>query len=212
MDLSHPYIAICPTLDGPVLEVLAHTSRPLTGRDVARLARRGSERGVLKVLHRLVEQGLVTSYEAGRSLLFALNRDHVAAPVVDAMLGLQVELFSRIRGELATWSIQPVHVSVFGSAARHDGSTESDIDLLILRADEVTDDDAIWRDQLQTLAEHVHGWSGNHASLVELSPKQLRAAVRRQEPIIDSLRASAVTLAGDEFSDLAGIKSSRRTA
>jgi len=66
--VSQPYAAICSSLEGPVLDlegpvldVLAHTTRPLTGREIARLARRGSERGVRLVLHRLVDHGLVSA-------------------------------------------------------------------------------------------------------------------------------------------------------
>jgi predicted transcriptional regulator len=128
MDLSRPYTVICPTLEGPVLDVLAHTTRPLTGREIARLASRGSERGVRLVLHRLVTQGLVTAREAGSASLFVLNREHVAAGIVEDLVRLRAELIERIGGEVEGWSSRPVHVSVFGSAARADGHMESDID------------------------------------------------------------------------------------
>jgi hypothetical protein len=58
--------------------VLAHTARPLTGREIVRLARRGSERGVRLVLHRLVDHELVSAQEAGAATLYVLNREHVA--------------------------------------------------------------------------------------------------------------------------------------
>jgi hypothetical protein len=74
------------------------------------------------------------------------------------------------------------------------------------------DDDPNWREQLHALAESIHAWSGNHASLHELSPKQLRAAARRAEPVVDSLRDSSVTLAGADFSNLIGGRSSRALA
>ncbi len=77
--MSQPYAAICPSLEGPVLDVLAHTTRPLTGHEIARLARRGSEHGVRLVLHRLVDHGLVSAQEVGAATLYVLNREHVAA-------------------------------------------------------------------------------------------------------------------------------------
>jgi predicted nucleotidyltransferase len=202
MDLAQPYTAVCPSLEGPVLDVLAHTTRPLTGREVARLARRGSERGVRLVLHRLVAQGLVTAQEAGAASLFVLNRAHVAASVVEALTQLRTELAERIRREIASWASQPVHASVFGSFARGDGHTESDIDLLIVRPDDVTEADPEWREQLHQIAESIQRWSGNHASLHELSSDQLRAAVRRREPIVASLTEQSIALAGDDFASL----------
>lgn len=203
MDLGRPYTVICPTLEGPVLDVLAHTTRPLTGREIARLASRGSERGVRLVLHRLVAQGLVTAREAGSASLFVLNREHVAAGIVEDLVRLRAELIERIRGEVEGWSSRPVHVSVFGSAARADGHVESDIDLLIVRPENLVEDDPQWREQLHRLAERIERWSGNHASLHEVSPKGLKAALRRGEPVIASLREhSTIVLAGPEIAAL----------
>lgn len=211
MDLGQPYTAVCPSLEGPVLDVLAHTTRPLTGREVARVARRGSERGVRLVLHRLTAQGLVTAQEAGAASLFVLNRDHVAARVVEGLMRLRADLIDRIRAEIDGWADQPVHASVFGSLARGDGHPDSDIDLLIVRPDSVAEDDARWREQLHLLAEKVHLWSGNHASLHELSPAQLRAAVRRKEPIVASLSEQSIAVAGSDFADLISSRGRRST-
>jgi predicted nucleotidyltransferase len=209
MDLSLPYTVICPTLEGPVLDVLAHTTHPLTGREIARLASRGSERGVRLVLHRLVAQGLVIAREAGSASLFVLNREHVAAGIVEGLLRLRAELIERIRREVEGWSSQPVHASVFGSAARADGHAESDIDLLIVRPEDLTEDDPRWREQLHRLAEQVERWSGNHASLHEITPKGLKAALRRGEPVVASLREDSVVVAGPEFADLVAHRKQR---
>jgi predicted nucleotidyltransferase len=115
---------------------------------------------------------------------------------------LRTELMERIRGEVEGWLSAPVHVSVFGSAARADGHTESDIDLLIVRPETLAEDDPSWREQLHRLAERIEAWSGNDASLHEVSPKELRAALRREEPVIASLRDTAIVLAGPEIADL----------
>jgi predicted nucleotidyltransferase len=212
MDLGRPYTVICPTLEGPVLDVLAHTTRPLTGREIARLASRGSERGVRLVLQRLVAQGLVNARKAGSASLYVLNREHVAAGIVESLLRLRSELIERIRGEVEGWSSQPVHVSVFGSAARADGHADSDIDLLIVRPEDLAEDDPQWREQLHRLAERIERWSGNHASLHEVTPKGLEAALRRGEPIIASLRDTSIVLAGPEIAVLLADRRERTIA
>lgn len=201
MDLGEPYAAISPSLEGPILDVLAHTTRPLTGREVSRLAKRGSERGVRLVLNRLNEHGLVDRQEAGSAFLYVLNRDHVASHVVLELVRLREELLDRISQEIAGWHLQPLHASIFGSAARRDGDVDSDVDLLIVRPGGF-EERAEWLGQLDQLAQHVRRWSGNRAAIAELSLKQLRAAVRRHEPIIDELRKTSISLAGSEFSDL----------
>src|SRR5450759_946024 len=125
MDIAHPYTALCPTLDSGVLSVLAGTTRPLTGREVARLLGRSSHSGVLNALNRLSEHGLVDRQEAGRALLFTLNREHLAAPAVAVLAGMRLELFNRLRAAISGFQIAPVHVSLFGSTARGEGSIHS---------------------------------------------------------------------------------------
>jgi hypothetical protein len=196
MDVAHPYAAFAPTLDGPVLEALARTTKPLTGRAIDRLVRRGSHRGVRLALERLVAQGLVTVEEAGRAHLYVLNRDHVAAPAVELLMGLRAEVVRRIRGAIAAWAVQPAHASLFGSMARGDGDVESDIDILVIRPSEVDGEDPRWEHQVYELGLSVERWTGNRATLMELSVDDLRDRAAVSESLFDDIRRDAVELGG----------------
>jgi Nucleotidyltransferase domain len=132
VDLSDPTKALIPTLDGPVLSVLARAGRPLTVGEIAQQAARGSEIGIRRSVARLVDQGLVTATQMGRNLVHELNRDHVAAPSAALLADLRLEVWKRLRETLSAWSEKPVHAAVFGSAARGDGGNDSDIDLLLV--------------------------------------------------------------------------------
>src|SRR3954451_20512293 len=102
MDLARPYAAVTGGgLEGEVVSVLAKTTRPLTGRQIARLAEHGSDRGVRLALNRLAEHGLVETMEARPAILYTLNRQHIAAPVALALVDLRGELFARIQGAIA---------------------------------------------------------------------------------------------------------------
>jgi hypothetical protein len=191
MDVSKPYATICPTLDSEVLAVLAGTTRLLTGREVARLTGRTSHRGVAEVLSRLVEHGLVERQEAGRALMFTLNREHLAAPAVEILAGMRAELLRRIRDLVGDWKTAAIHASMFGSAARGEGNTQSDIDLFILRPDVVSDDDPHWRKQINDLAASVERWTGNRASIAEAA-----------RPILAELRADAIHIDGASIAKL----------
>ncbi len=148
VDLAFPYTAALSKTDGKVLSVLAGTTRPLGGREVARLAG-VSQNGAWGALRRLVSQGVVIEQPAGgRSLLYTLNRDHIAAEPIIAMTRLRSILIERLKEHLAGWEVQPIHASIFGSAARGDGDTESDIDILVIRPRDVEEDDDRWRSQI----------------------------------------------------------------
>jgi predicted nucleotidyltransferase len=202
MDLSRPYAAICPTLDTNVLAALARTTRPMTGREVSRVVGRESHEGVREVLNRLTEHGLVDRQEAGRALLFTLNRDHLAAPAVAILADMRSELVRRLRRLIESWEIAPVHASMFGSAARADGNTKSDIDLFIVRPNHVDDSDTAWRQQLESLAASVRRWTGNHAGIAEVAELEIPRLREEEPPIIGDLRENAVSLVGPDISTL----------
>jgi hypothetical protein len=195
MDMGDPTRSITPTLDGPVLAVLARSGRPLTVGEVAAETVRGSEIGVRRCLARLVAQGLVQATEMGRNRVHELNRQHVAAPVAATMADLRIELWGRMRKELGGWKPKPLYASVFGSAARGDGDADSDVDLLLVhppfpgetkppRKASVIDavaafmtapipaspaEAARWPQNVDKLRAHVLLWSGNPLQVVDLS-------------------------------------------
>jgi hypothetical protein len=202
MDLTRPYSSVCPSLDGDVLRVLAATTLGLTGRQVALLTGRTSHSGVIKVLDRLVKQGLVDRVELNRTYLFSLNRDHLAASAVESLMELRSKLIDQTRSVAAAWTVQPVHLSMFGSAARGDGNSESDIDLFAVRAAVVPDDDGAWREQVEDLGRRVERWTGNPATVMEVSEAALGRFAAEGRPILSELRADGVLLAGRDVGAL----------
>lgn len=204
MDLSRPYTAVCPTLDSGVLSVLAGTTRPLTGREVARLVGRPSHSGVADVLNRLADHGLVDREEAGRAYLFTLNREHLAAPAVEVLAHLRSELLSRLRFAVDSWEIAPIHVSLFGSAARGEGDTDSDIDLFVVRPESVDSENPGWRAQLDLLSRRVLRWTGNQAGIAEIGETDVSRLRQDEPPILEELRADAIVIAGAETGPLLG--------
>jgi predicted nucleotidyltransferase len=202
MDLSRPWAPIRSPIDMEVLRVLRGTTRPLTGREVARLVRAGSQPAVNASLRRLSEEGLVHAEEAGNAYLYTFNREHLAAPAVELLADVRAELERRLRDEVSSWRVAPVHVSIFGSAARGDGSTTSDIDIFVVRPRDVPNDDPHWREQLDRLSDHVLAWTGNRAGLSEVSKTDVRRLHRERPPVVQELTHDAITIAGPEPAEL----------
>jgi predicted nucleotidyltransferase len=207
MDVSRPHAAVIGgALEGEVLSVLAGTTRPLTGRQIARLASHGSDRGLRLALNRLAEQGLVDTVEAPPAVLYSLNRDHIAAPIAIQLADLRSELFRRLRTAIGEWQVPPLHASIFGSTARGDGDASSDIDLLVVRPDSVDSEDPAWRDQLHELAVAIERWTGNHASISEVGDEELLGLASERRPIVDELEQAAITVAGPDARRLLKVK------
>lgn len=187
-----------------MLVVLAATTRPLTGREVAKLVKRGSQAGVNRTLRRLVEHGLVEGQEAGAAILYSFNREHLAAPAVSALVDLRAELVRRLKEAFHRWKAQPLHASLFGSAARGDGKTSSDIDVFVVRPSGIDENDRRWREQLDQLARDVQRWTGNQLGLAEISKRDVRRLRLIKPAVASELRADAITLVGPPVSELLG--------
>lgn len=196
MDLTSPLRSLVPSLDSAVLEVLAKTSSGLSASQIARLSRRGTRAGQHAVLNRLVEHGLVLAEPANTGFLYRLNRDHLLAPAILTAVDVTTELASRLT--MACQDLRPVprHVSIFGSHARAEATSMSDLDLMIVVEDELDVHDEDWTDQMDDLADRVLRWTGNQLEALVLSTSGLRTAVQAEEPLVGTWGTDARTLLG----------------
>lgn len=203
MDVSRPYGVISHPLDSLVLHVLAGASVGLSGRRVADLTE-STQEGVRKALRRLVDVGIVEQQEAGNAILYQLNRRHLAAPAVEQLIDLRRRLLDRLTEAFEAWETPPLHASLFGSAARGDGDSSSDIDLFLVRPRSVDAGGAAWREQVERLADDVRHWTGNRANIIEVSESDLPDLRRRRPAVLDNLEADALTLVGPDVASLLG--------
>jgi hypothetical protein len=199
VDLARPHAIISRGVDADVLRVLAGTSEEMTGRNVHRLVGHGSNRTVQLALDRLTRQGLALVRELGPSKLYSFNRDHLAAGPVLELMGLPSQLVERLRELLRTWRTPPAYAALFGPAARGDGGPESDVDLFLVRPDDVEADDDRWREQVAALAAAVPRWTGNQAAIAELSVTEAQRLLVDRPRIVEGLRRDAVPLKGPRF-------------
>jgi predicted nucleotidyltransferase len=196
MQLQHPFRVITPTLDGDVLAVLARADAEFTPPQVHTVLGRYSEDGVRKVLGRLAEQGIVEQRRAGQAVLYTLNRGHLAAPALIALASLFDTLVERLRAQIEAWPVACSYAALFGSAVRREMRPDSDLDLFVVRADDVDVDDEQWREQLDTLTRDVTRWTGNDARILEYSASEVRRGLRAREGVLADIRAEGLALAG----------------
>lgn len=191
MNLQRPFQVVAPTLDGDVLTLLARADRSVTGRAIEREIS-ASHGGVRRALEHLVAEGIVSRERAGRAFLYRLNRDHLAAPWIEGLAFLRLQLIERLRETISDWQLAPDASVLFGSAARGEAVTESDIDILVIRPDEVDADDPTWREQVRALEAAVASWTGNDARVLEYGADELDAA----EPVLETAASEGVELHG----------------
>ncbi|HEY9472152.1 MAG TPA: nucleotidyltransferase domain-containing protein [Propionibacteriaceae bacterium] len=158
------------------------------------------------VLRHLADSGIVLCEKRPPSNFYRLNHDHVAAEGILLLAGMSATLAARIRAELENWTVRPQAAWLFGSAARGEGTEQSDIDIFLVLPASDLDSAAvdIWERQTEVLTEKIMAWSGNRCEIVEMEAVELTAAVDRNDLLVRDLREQAVTLAGRDPRDLLG--------
>lgn len=194
MDVTHPLAVVAPTLDGDVLAHLALTQAAFTPGQLAHLLPKASVAGVRKVLNRLTTQGIVSATRVGNTAVtYALNREHLAAGAVVELASQARTLRARIESNIAQWDTPPVYAALFGSWARGTATTESDVDLFLVRPGAA--DEAEWEAQVDELQRLVTRWTGNDARPFVIDEGDLPE--RAAEAVLGSIRSEGLTLLGD---------------
>jgi hypothetical protein len=194
MDFRHPLAVITPTLDGDVLARLALADAAFSAGQLRRLIPRASVDGIRKVLKRLTAQGIVIASPAGgAAVTYRLNREHLAAPAIIDLSDPAATLRNRVTGLLRSWTHPPRYAALFGSSARDEAGTESDVDLFLIRPP-ATDDD-LWDEQIASLESSVTRWTGNDARALVVDENDLPR--REGDPVLRSVAREGIPVLGD---------------
>ena len=192
MLLHRPFLALTPTVDGDVLQILSGADASFTPGEVQRLLDRHSVAGVRLALNRLVEQGVVLAAPAGRAVMYRLNRMHVLAGAIIEVSQVKAKVIERLSREIEGWEVPCSYAAVFGSAASDRMAVDSDIDLFVVRPGEVDASDDRWVGQIDELSELCSAWTGNDCRVLELSEADLSL----EPAVLDDIVDHGIHLAG----------------
>lgn len=205
MNLSRPATTLLSKLDAIVLSVLYRSERAATVREIHRVGGAGSYEGVRRALLRLASTGLLKMDERRAGTFYHLNRAHLAYETLESLLTMRARLIAMLEQAVQRWEEQPVHVSLFGSFARQEGDTGSDIDVLAVFEDNTYSNEALWADQVSELESAIGEWTGNTATVFALGMNDLRAMAKgkRAAELWQSVRADHVVVVGPALTELA---------
>ena len=85
----------------------------------------------------------------------------------------------------------PLLVGLFGSAARRDGDTSSDIDVLVVS------DAADLETSSMSSRPSSGSWTGNRAQVIGASTAELRRLRKAKEPIVAGWERDLIVISGD---------------
>jgi predicted nucleotidyltransferase len=205
MDYVRSVEAVIPGVQGRVLGVLARSDAELTMRTVGKLAGVSSNRASA-VLNHLVSLGLVERREAGTAALVRLARDNEAARAVLALAGLRETVIAQLRLTAESIEPRPASLVVFGSFARGEAHSRSDLDVLVVRAADVRDGDERWLDSLGWWSDQASRIAGNPVNLLEGTLDELPRLLDRERTVWRDIASHGIVLAGADILQLVQIK------
>jgi predicted nucleotidyltransferase len=207
MDFRRPFTVVTPTLDGDVLSTLAAADVEFSGRELARRAGHGSTEGIRRAADRLATEGIVLRRVAGGAHFYRLNREHIAARWIEGLATLPEQLIERLRTAIADWEEPAALAFVFGSVARRQATSASDLDILIVRRRGRDPDSPTWRSQLMHLQQTATALTGNDTRVLEIGEEELGGG--RIEPVLEDVLREGVELLGSRLSLQRLIESTR---
>jgi predicted nucleotidyltransferase len=206
VDFVRPVEAVVPGVQGRILAVLAETSAELNLRTIARLSR-VSVAQASRVMPSLVELGIVERREAPPSALFRFVPENIAARAVTALAGAREAVLDEIGGAAGDLVPAPASVIVFGSFARAEAVRGSDLDVVVVRADGIEEEDARWREGLAAWRDGLGRLTGNAVDVVEVSEPDAIRLLRSRKPLWLDVQRDGVAVFGADVAELRGRRS-----
>ncbi len=201
MDFRSPVEAVIPGAQGRILAALAEVSTELNLHSVARVAR-VSPAQASRVLSRLSDLGIVERRDIGASGLFQLVAENVASRAVLALARGRDTVFAELGRTAAHLSPAPVSVIVFGSFARGDATSESDLDVLLVRPDTADEDDEVWAAGVEDWRLRAARLTGNAVEVLQVAAVEAASLLRSGRPLWRDLRRDGVVVAGRSLPEL----------
>ena len=201
MDFVHPVEAVIPGVQGRVLAVLVDTTAELSLRTLARIAG-VSVAQASRVLPGLVDLGLVERREVPPSSQFRLVRSNVGARAVIDLARSRTSVLEAMGVGAATLPIPPASMIVFGSFARGAAGRESDIDVVVVRSDEISEDDEDWSASIESWRNEATAAAGNTVQILEVSASEAQSRLQGNKQLWRDIHRDGVVIHGLTISEL----------
>lgn len=195
-----------------VLRVLSSRKHLLTGRQVARETGL-HHKSAIGALERLELLGLVERQRGGRDHLFSLNRQHsLARNVLSPLFKAEQQFRKSLENRLAAAG-QGITESLvlFGSTARGEEKSESDLDICVVTSNASQRRKA--ERQLHAASKDLSEEFGVRVAWLFLSVEDLRRRSRQGDALLNDLLSDGKVLAGKPLSEVlrnAEIKATHR--
>ncbi len=111
-------------------------------------------------------------------------------------------MLDQIGAAAAALPTPPVSVIVFGSFARGEATSDSDLDIVVVRPDELDEDDATWTASIDDWRDHLRAVAGNPVEILEVSRIEVGAKLGSRSTLWRDVTRDGVVIHGLSLDEL----------
>lgn len=178
-----------------VIRYLLLTDGASTGRQIA-IKAGYSPQATLDALNMLESSRLINSKSAGKSKLYAINRDHYIVSDCLAPLWAKIDNWEKLAGQyyMDHLAVAPLSIIMYGSRARGDAGDKSDLDLLFVYEDKKYNLKIL--DNILELDSALLARFGVHPSPKAVSVTQFKKGVKESNGFLRNVYREGRSVAG----------------
>jgi predicted nucleotidyltransferase len=154
------------------------------------------------VLPGLVELGLVERREVPPSALFRLVTENIAARFVRELARARQAVLDELGRMAAELSPSPVSVIVFGSFARGEADSRSDIDVVVVRRASVPEDHEGWTAAVEQWRSDARRLTGNPVEVIEVDESEIGPLLRGRRALWQDVARDGTVVFGHDLAVL----------
>lgn len=138
-------------------------------------------------------------------MVYRPETNHLLWPAVEALVEAADGFMERLQGaieSLVLTSLGPgpqPSIGFFGSVARREDSSDSDLDIVLVVSDE---QDERLPAVVEELTDAAVQWTGNDCAVAEMTRTRLREMVDARDPFVASLVADTRTFTGPDVREM----------
>jgi hypothetical protein len=98
--------------------------------------------------------------------------------------------------------IPPASVIVFGSLARGAAGRESDVDVVVVRPDEISEEDEDWSASIESWRNEATAAAGNTVQIIEVSASEAQSRLRSNKQLWRDIHRDGIVIHGITIREL----------
>ncbi len=200
MNFRKPIEEVIPGAQGKLLNVFAHTSTNLSTSTAARLSG-VSLAQASRILPELARLGILERTNVPPSITYCFIPDNLASKAISLLSQLREIAIDELR-KLALAKVDPsVSLVLFGSFARGEADSESDIDVLLVHPDDSQEIEG-WSEGVEEWRHCAQLLTGNEVQLMAVNRSEIDRLLCSGRPVWLDILRDGIAISGKSLDEL----------